>query len=78
MISTTNKEVMAVVKADAYEHGALDVAPCLLENGASRLAVAMLLKQSNLEIIISQHHFLKGKELHLKHRVHMRQLLQQP
>ena len=37
-----NKEVMAVVKADAYGHGALDVAPCLLENGASRLAVAML------------------------------------
>lgn len=37
-----NKEVMAVVKADAYGHGALDVAPCLLENGASKLAVAML------------------------------------
>lgn len=37
-----NKEVTAVVKADAYGHGALDVAPCLLENGASRLAVAML------------------------------------
>ena len=37
-----DKEVMAVVKADAYGHGALDVAPCLLENGASRLAVAML------------------------------------
>ena len=37
-----NKEVIAVVKADAYGHGALDVVPCLLENGASRLAVAML------------------------------------
>lgn len=37
-----NKEVMAVVKADCYGHGALDVTPCLLENGASRLAVAML------------------------------------
>ena len=37
-----NKEVIAVVKADEYGHGALDVAPCLLENGASRLAVAML------------------------------------
>lgn len=37
-----NKEVMAVVKADAYGHGALDVAPCFLENGASKLAVAML------------------------------------
>lgn len=37
-----NKEVMAVVKADAYGHGAVDVAHCFLENGASRLAVAML------------------------------------
>ena len=37
-----NKEVMAVVKADCYGHGASDVVPCLLENGASRLAVAML------------------------------------
>ena len=37
-----DKEVMADVKADAYGHGALDVAPCLLENGASKLAVAML------------------------------------
>ena len=37
-----DKEVMAVVKADAYGHGALDVAPCLIENGASKLAVAML------------------------------------
>ena len=37
-----DKEVMAVVKADCYGHGALDVAPVLLENGASRLAVAML------------------------------------
>ena len=39
---TGDKEVIAVVKADSYGHGALDVAPCLLENGASRLAVAML------------------------------------
>ena len=37
-----NKEVIAVVKADAYGHGALDIDPCLLENGASRLDVAML------------------------------------
>ena len=34
--------LMAVVKADAYGHGAVDVAHCFLENGASRLAVAML------------------------------------
>ncbi|NRT79571.1 alanine racemase [Clostridium beijerinckii] len=37
-----DKEVIAVVKADCYGHGALDVVPTLLENGASRLAVAVL------------------------------------
>lgn len=31
-----------MVKADCYGHGALDVVPTLLENGASRLAVAVL------------------------------------
>ena len=35
-------EIMAVVKADAYGHGALDVAPVLLKNGADKLAVAVL------------------------------------
>jgi alanine racemase len=37
-----NKDVIAVVKADCYGHGCLDVVPTLLENGASRLAVAVL------------------------------------
>lgn len=37
-----NKEILAVVKADAYGHGAVDVAPVLLENGATKLAVAMI------------------------------------
>ncbi|GAA0077760.1 alanine racemase [Clostridium sp. CTA-5] len=37
-----DKDIIAVVKADCYGHGALDVAPILLENGASRLAVAVL------------------------------------
>jgi alanine racemase len=37
-----DKEVIAVVKADCYGHGSLDVVPTLLENGASRLAVAVL------------------------------------
>ncbi|MDR5585885.1 MULTISPECIES: alanine racemase [Clostridium] len=37
-----DKNVIAVVKADCYGHGALDVVPILLENGASRLAVAVL------------------------------------
>lgn len=37
-----NQEIIAVVKADAYGHGALDTVPTLLENGADRLAVAVL------------------------------------
>lgn len=35
-------EVMAVVKADAYGHGAIPVARALLQAGASQLAVALL------------------------------------
>ncbi|AAK78472.1 alanine racemase [Clostridium acetobutylicum] len=35
-------EIIGVVKADAYGHGAVDVAPVLLENGANRLAVAVI------------------------------------
>lgn len=37
-----DKELIAIVKADCYGHGAVDVVPTLLENGASSLAVAML------------------------------------
>ncbi|MDP4146383.1 MAG: alanine racemase [Bacillota bacterium] len=37
-----SKDIIAVVKADAYGHGAIDVAPVLLENGATRLAVAVV------------------------------------
>jgi alanine racemase len=36
-----SREIFGVVKADAYGHGAVDVAPVLLENGATRLAVAV-------------------------------------
>lgn len=36
-----SKEIIAVVKADAYGHGALDIVSTLLENGATRLAVAV-------------------------------------
>ncbi|MBU3198015.1 alanine racemase [Clostridium estertheticum] len=51
---TKSKKIMAVVKADAYGHGAVDVAPVLLENGADSLAVAMLseameLRRSGIE-----------------------------
>lgn len=37
-----SKEIIAVIKADGYGHGALDIAPTLLENGATRIAVAVL------------------------------------
>jgi alanine racemase len=37
-----SKDIIAVIKADAYGHGALDVAPVLIENGATRFAVAIL------------------------------------
>ena len=39
---TKDKEIIAVVKADAYGHGAVDVAPVLIEEGASKLAVAVI------------------------------------
>jgi alanine racemase len=35
-------EIMGVVKADAYGHGVQQVAPVMLANGVSRLAVSML------------------------------------
>jgi len=40
----TNKkaEIMGVVKADAYGHGVMEVVQTLLDNGVTRLAVAML------------------------------------
>lgn len=40
--SMKDKEIIAVVKADAYGHGAIDIAPVLLENGANKLAVAVI------------------------------------
>lgn len=41
-ITNPNAGIMAVVKADAYGHGFLEVTRTLLENGADRLAVAVL------------------------------------
>lgn len=41
-ITNPNAQIMAVVKADAYGHGFMEVAKTLLENGADRLAVAVL------------------------------------
>jgi len=39
---TKSKEIIAVIKADGYGHGALEIAPTLLENGATRIAVAVI------------------------------------
>jgi alanine racemase len=36
------REIFGIVKADAYGHGALEVAEVLLKNGATRLSVAVL------------------------------------
>lgn len=41
-ITNPNAQIMAVVKADAYGHGFMETARTLLENGADRLAVAVL------------------------------------
>ncbi len=41
-ITSPQSEIAAVVKADAYGHGAVQVAELLLNNGANRLAVAMV------------------------------------
>ncbi|MBE6051537.1 MAG: alanine racemase [Clostridium sp.] len=43
-----DKEIVAVVKADAYGHGAVDVVPTLLESGAKKLAVAMISEAQEL------------------------------
>ncbi|MFL0249072.1 alanine racemase [Clostridium neuense] len=37
-----SRDIIGIVKADAYGHGAVDVAPVILKNGANRLAVAVL------------------------------------
>lgn len=52
-----NKDIIAVVKADAYGHGAVDLAPILLESGAKKFAVAVLtealeLRKNNVNIPI--------------------------
>lgn len=37
-----NEEIIGIVKADAYGHGAVDIAPVLLENGVTKLAAAVI------------------------------------
>ena len=40
--TSKNAEVMGIVKADAYGHGAVECAKVLLNNGITRLGVSML------------------------------------
>lgn len=46
--AVNTKELIAVVKADAYGHGALDVSKILVENGATKLAVAVITEAMEL------------------------------
>ena len=41
-ITHPDARMMAVVKANAYGHGAVEVARCALQNGAQRLGVARI------------------------------------
>ncbi|MDF2608394.1 MAG: alrA [Bacillales bacterium] len=45
-----NKEIMAIVKANAYGHGALEVAITALKSGATMLGVALLDEAINLRL----------------------------
>ncbi|MDT8716109.1 alanine racemase [Clostridium sp. 19966] len=39
---SSSKDIIAVIKADAYGHGAIEMAQVFVENGATRLAVAVI------------------------------------
>ena len=56
-ITNEKAEITAVIKADAYGHGAINVASALIENGISRFAVSILdegieLRESGVKIPI--------------------------
>lgn len=56
-ITNKNAKIMAIVKADAYGHGAVEVAKVLLYNGADCLGVAILdeaiqLRKNNIHVPI--------------------------
>ena len=40
--TASQAEIIGVVKADGYGHGAVEVSRCILENGVTRLAVSQL------------------------------------
>lgn len=39
---SNSEEIIAIIKADGYGHGAVEIAPVLLENGANRFGVAVI------------------------------------
>lgn len=41
-LTAQDAEIIGVVKADGYGHGAVEVSKCILENGVTRLAVSQL------------------------------------
>ncbi|EJO5346852.1 alanine racemase [Clostridium botulinum] len=45
-----DKEIIGVIKANAYGHGAMEIAPTLLENGVNRIAVAVLSEAMELRM----------------------------
>ena len=56
-ITKPNAEIMGIVKADGYGHGAMEVANTLIDNGVSRLGVAILdeaiqLRNNGIEVPI--------------------------
>ena len=61
-----NVEVMAVIKANGYGHGAVGIAPALMEAGAYALAVATLTEALELKEAyppIEEYYDIKYKDL---------------
>ena len=54
---TKDKDIIAVVKADGYGHGAVDIAPIMIESGVDKFAVAVIteaieLRKNNINLPI--------------------------
>ncbi len=71
-----NTALMAVVKADAYGHGAVEVAKCALGHGASRLGVAfaeegVALRKSGISapILVMGAPFAEQTDLYFEHNL---------
>lgn len=66
-----DKELIAAIKADGYGHGAVDIAPFMLESGVNRFAVAVIseaieLRRNNIDapiMILGYTPLIFGKDL---------------